>query len=91
MQKKYVNFILNGNPNGGETLVWPKYEEKALNYRTVMRFGDLVLGKSGLISDPLKQYRCDLWQNAPFRPSDEDWMLEKQRHDSQSPLVHTGL
>lgn len=44
MQKKYVNFISNGNPNGGEDLRWPRYEETPLKYRSVVKFGDLILG-----------------------------------------------
>ena len=80
MQKKFVNFILNGNPNGGEDLVWPRYKEKSLPpNRAVMKFGDLFLGNfSSVITDPMKHYRCDLWQDAPFRESEEDWMLKKQ-------------
>ena len=77
MQEKYVNFILNGDPNGDEDLVWPKYEEKPVNYRRIMKFGDLLgIGQLGNISsvgvDPLKHYRCDLWQDAPYRYDDEE-------------------
>ena len=99
MQQKYVNFILNGNPNGGEDLVWPRYEEKALKpYRSVMKFGDLLLGNfSSVITDPMKHYRCDLWQDAPFREPDDEYMPEKQGPHNQleqvmpPPLVLQGV
>ena len=85
MQKKYINFILNGNPNGDEILKWPRYEEKPLKpYRSVMKFGDLLLGNfSSVIEDPLKHYRCDLWQDAPFRIPDDEWVLKKQSPNNQ--------
>ena len=100
MQKKYVNFVLNGNPNGGEDLVWPRYREQSLLLnRPVMKFGDLVLGNiSSVITDPMKRYRCDLWQDAPFRDPEDDLMLEKQGPDNQlkqqvmsSPLLFQEL
>lgn len=81
MQKKYVNFILNGNPNRlGEILVWPQYkEEQGEFYRTVMEFGDIVRGPSArTIVDPMKHYRCDFWQDAPYALSD-DWLTLKNR------------
>ncbi|KAL8792155.1 MAG: hypothetical protein Q9195_005251 [Heterodermia aff. obscurata] len=85
MQKKYVNFILNGNPNGDEVLKWPRYEEKAFKpYRSVMKFGDLVLGNfSSVITDPMKHYRCDLWQDAPYRDIEDDQVLNKQSPSGQ--------
>ena len=100
MQKKFVNFILSGNPNGGENLVWPRYKEKSLPInRSVMKFGDLIAGNfSSVIPDPMKRYRCDLWQDAPFREPEEDLMLKKQGPGNRlkqqvmsSPLVHPGL
>ena len=89
MQKKYINFILNGNPNGDEALKWPRYEEKPLKpYRKVMKFGDLVLGNfSSVITDPMKHYRCDLWQDAPFREPDDEWMVKKQSPSKQVEQV----
>ena len=100
MQKKFVNFVLNGNPNGGENLFWPRYTEKLLPpNRSVMKFGDLIAGNfSSVIPDPMKHYRCDLWQDAPFREPEDDWMLEKQGPDNHlqqqpmsSPPRHLGL
>ena len=87
MQKKYVNFILNGNPNGDEDLIWPKYDKN----RRIMKFGDLLgIGLLGNISsigvDPLKQYRCDLWQDAPFRYSDEGYARKSKAHGSNDPM-----
>lgn len=98
MQKKFVNFILNEDPNGGENLVWPRYRENSL-VPNVMKFGDLLLGNfSSVIADPMKQYRCDLWQDAPFKNLESDWMLKKQGPDNHlkqqpmsSPPVHLGL
>ncbi|KAI4246733.1 MAG: hypothetical protein L6R40_001762 [Gallowayella cf. fulva] len=92
MQKKYVICILNGNPNGGgEDLEWPRYEDGP-GKRSVIKFGDLARGdasssssssSSSVITDPMKDYRCDLWQDAPFQPrEDDDWMLKKAKGGS---------
>lgn len=86
MQSKYVNFILKGDPNGGDELEWPQYEEKVGKpYRSVMKFGDLVLGNFSInITDPMKHYRCNLWETAPFQPGEDDWMrLKKQVSDHE--------
>ena len=88
MQTKFVNFILSGNPNGDENLIWPKYDGN----RRIMKFGDLLgIGALGNISsiglDPLKQYRCDLWQDGPFRYSDDDEYATKSKaHVSNDPM-----
>lgn len=81
MQQKYVNFILNGNPDSGETLSWPQYQEKAGKpYRAVMKFGDLLAGNfSSVVTDPLKQYRCDLWQSAKYLGDEEVLNVMSQR------------
>lgn len=90
MQQKYINFALNGNPNGGETPIWPQYQEKLLKpYRSVMKFGDLVLGStSSVITDPFKHYRCDLWQPAPFRYPEDYEMSKKQVAKNNDPFQH---
>lgn len=72
MQNKYVSFILNGDPNtGSKDLDWPRYDESSTskNPRQILKFGD---NKNEVITDPLKQSRCDLWQDAPYNPPDDD-------------------
>ncbi len=86
MQHKFVSFILNGDPNtGSKDTDWPQYDETNIlnNYRKVLKFGDLLIrpNESSVITDPLKQYRCDLWQPAPYRPSGET-LLTKQGADT---------